>query len=337
MVRLVHPIVEAISICNLMLDASVARNINAGSCECQSSCAAIAEPVKTQDEEANKSKKTKKRFASSWDAKHAGAEEGTKADYLSNLGQAQEYNINVTHGAVLASFPESKTRIARQCLALVTSVIGLSDSIQVLMHACFDCMRSERLLMRMCCRPEQQDDRQPVHWQCPGPRVRHRRRAPARLRVPLSEQHCWGLLCLTKISGSCGGASSTPVLFLASAVCQELWTHLEVHVMPESACLWIVHVMRELVTRAKVTCVQMHIVKNWLVDNGMLDNTIRVPLILGIWGGKGQGMPKSTAPTQQSACSSPVVLLPGTVWCHDTSLASVGKSFQTELTFKKLG
>ena len=35
----------------------------------------------------------------------------------------------------------------------------------------------------------------------------------------------------------------------------------------------------------------MHIVKNWLVDNGWLDNTIRVPLILGIWGGKGQGVP----------------------------------------------
>ena len=38
-------------------------------------------------------------------------------------------------------------------------------------------------------------------------------------------------------------------------------------------------------------CVQLHIVKNWLVDNGWLDNTIRVPLILGIWGGKGQGAP----------------------------------------------
>ena len=126
---LIHSIVEAISVCNLMLNASVARNISARSCGCQSSCAAIAEPVKTQDEEVNESKKTKKRFASSWDAKHAGAEEGTKADYLSNLGQAQEYNINVTHGAVLASLPESKTRTARQCLALVTSAIGLSYSI----------------------------------------------------------------------------------------------------------------------------------------------------------------------------------------------------------------
>ena len=69
-------------------------------------CAAGAEPVKTQDEEDfNKRANTKKRFASSWDAKAAGAEEGTKADYLSNLGQAQEYNINVTHGTALACSP----------------------------------------------------------------------------------------------------------------------------------------------------------------------------------------------------------------------------------------
>ena len=39
-----------------------------------------------------------------------------------------------------------------------------------------------------------------------------------------------------------------------------------------------------------VCMVQLHIVKNWLVDNGWLDHTIRVPLILGIWGGKGQGV-----------------------------------------------
>lgn len=41
----------------------------------------------------------------------------------------------------------------------------------------------------------------------------------------------------------------------------------------------------------------MHIVKNWLVDNGWLDNTIRVPLIMGIWGGKGQGGPNLRAPS----------------------------------------
>jgi len=63
--------------------------------------------VETQDkgeinsnEKSEEKKKKKKRFASSWDAKAAGAEEGTKADYLSNLGQAQGYNINVTHGTL---------------------------------------------------------------------------------------------------------------------------------------------------------------------------------------------------------------------------------------------
>lgn len=48
--------------------------------------------------------------------------------------------------------------------------------------------------------------------------------------------------------------------------------------------------------------VQMHMVKNFLVDNVGLDKHARVPLILGIWGAKGQG-----------------------------------KSFQCELAFKKLG
>jgi hypothetical protein len=48
--------------------------------------------------------------------------------------------------------------------------------------------------------------------------------------------------------------------------------------------------------------VAMHIAKNFLVEQGSFDASTRVPLILGIWGGKGQG-----------------------------------KSFQTELAFKKLG
>jgi hypothetical protein len=48
--------------------------------------------------------------------------------------------------------------------------------------------------------------------------------------------------------------------------------------------------------------VVMHIVKNFLIDQGCFDKMTKVPLILGIWGGKGQG-----------------------------------KSFQTELAFKKLG
>ena len=48
--------------------------------------------------------------------------------------------------------------------------------------------------------------------------------------------------------------------------------------------------------------VTMHVCKNFLIDQGSFDASTRVPLILGIWGGKGQG-----------------------------------KSFQTELAFKKLG
>ncbi len=52
----------------------------------------------------------KKKLASSWDAKEAGAAEGTEADFLSNLGTAQNYNINVTHGNVLLlSFASTHT------------------------------------------------------------------------------------------------------------------------------------------------------------------------------------------------------------------------------------
>ncbi len=46
----------------------------------------------------------------------------------------------------------------------------------------------------------------------------------------------------------------------------------------------------------------MHVAKNYLAERGEFDGQTRMPLILGIWGGKGQG-----------------------------------KSFQTELAFKKLG
>ena len=38
-------------------------------------------------------------------------------------------------------------------------------------------------------------------------------------------------------------------------------------------------------------CAQMHIVKNIMMDQGVFDSQTRVPLILGIWGGKGQGTP----------------------------------------------
>lgn len=48
--------------------------------------------------------------------------------------------------------------------------------------------------------------------------------------------------------------------------------------------------------------IALHIAKNFLLEFGALDSATRVPLILGIWGGKGQG-----------------------------------KTFQTELCFKKLG
>ena len=46
----------------------------------------------------------------------------------------------------------------------------------------------------------------------------------------------------------------------------------------------------------------MHITKNYLSDQGAISRGVRVPLILGVWGPKG-----------------------------------CGKTFQTELTFKKLG
>ncbi|CAK0780317.1 hypothetical protein CVIRNUC_005010 [Coccomyxa viridis] len=158
---------------------------------------AATEPVETQEgEEASPRGKAKKRFASSWDAKAAGAAEGTKADYLSNLGQAQEYNINVTHG-------QSSKYIDH---LFTGETLGHESDI-----------------------------------------------ADGRLRG-------YEFRSLNNIVG-------------------------DYYVSPRF-----------------LEAVALHIVKNWLVDNGWLDNTIRVPLILGIWGGKGQG-----------------------------------KSFQTELTFKKLG
>ena len=40
----------------------------------------------------------KKKFASSWDAKEAGGGSSPDADFLSELGARQQYNINITHG-----------------------------------------------------------------------------------------------------------------------------------------------------------------------------------------------------------------------------------------------
>ncbi|CAL8468936.1 g8477 [Coccomyxa elongata] len=138
----------------------------------------------------------KKKFASSWDAKEAGAAEGTEADFLSNLGTAQNYNINVTHGQNNQFIDHLFTG----------NVLGHESDI-----------------------------------------------ADGRLRG-------WEFRSLANLVG-------------------------DYYVSPRF-----------------LEAVAMHIVKNWLVDNDCLDSSIRVPLILGIWGPKGQG-----------------------------------KSFQTELTFKKLG
>ena len=59
----------------------------------------------------------------------------------------------------------------------------------------------------------------------------------------------------------------------------------------------------------KTDTLQLHIVKNWLVDNGWLDKTVRVPLILGIWGGKGQGgsIHQDHLASAWHACSSSVL------------------------------
>ena len=58
---------------------------------------APSEAVEAGDSGANKGG-GKKKLASSWDAKEAGSAEGTQEDFLSNLGTAQNYNINVSHG-----------------------------------------------------------------------------------------------------------------------------------------------------------------------------------------------------------------------------------------------
>ena len=39
---------------------------------------------------------------SSWNAKRAGAEADTQSDFLSNLGEGQDYNINVDHGETMS-------------------------------------------------------------------------------------------------------------------------------------------------------------------------------------------------------------------------------------------
>ncbi|KAK9915318.1 hypothetical protein WJX75_007556 [Coccomyxa subellipsoidea] len=156
---------------------------------------APSEAVEAGDSGANKGG-GKKKLASSWDAKEAGSAEGTQEDFLSNLGTAQNYNINVSHG-------QSSQYIDH---LFTGDVLGHQSDI-----------------------------------------------ADGRLRG-------WEFRTFANLVG-------------------------DYYVSPRF-----------------MEAVAMHIVKNWLVDNDCFDTSIRVPLILGIWGPKGQG-----------------------------------KSFQTELTFKKLG
>jgi SpoVK/Ycf46/Vps4 family AAA+-type ATPase len=58
----------------------------------ESSSPASAAPSTTNDTKQNN------KFASSWDAKEAGGGSGGGADFLSELGARQQYNINITHG-----------------------------------------------------------------------------------------------------------------------------------------------------------------------------------------------------------------------------------------------
>lgn len=63
-------------------------------------------PVERRSSDSTKStrlatKQAIKESVSSWNAKQAGAKEGDAADFLSNLGEAQDYNINVDHGEQL--------------------------------------------------------------------------------------------------------------------------------------------------------------------------------------------------------------------------------------------
>ena len=117
----------------------------------------------------------KKKLASSWDAKEAGAAEGTEADFLSNLGTAQNYNINVTHGMCYSYhlrariLPQSFIHISfimEQALIMEAGICMLPFLIQWQlcrmwklpchhMSACYD-------------RPKQQVHRPPLHWECPG-------------------------------------------------------------------------------------------------------------------------------------------------------------------------
>jgi len=63
-----------------------------------SSATAEDDPVAKADKYGKARVKLKNPAQSSWTAKHAGADADTQSDFLSNLGEGQDYNINVDHG-----------------------------------------------------------------------------------------------------------------------------------------------------------------------------------------------------------------------------------------------
>ena len=73
-------------------------NLSLGSVEQKSSAPHTTQTSQTGSPKGQPGKKA----VSSWTAKHAGAKADTKFDFLSNLGEAQNYNINVDHGEYFA-------------------------------------------------------------------------------------------------------------------------------------------------------------------------------------------------------------------------------------------
>lgn len=70
---------------------------------CHSCCsadhtAAPPEGGSSTETDGNTRANKRKPAQSSWNAKHAGAAADTQSDFLSNLGEGQDYNINVDHG-----------------------------------------------------------------------------------------------------------------------------------------------------------------------------------------------------------------------------------------------
>ncbi|KAL0037164.1 hypothetical protein WJX79_003556 [Trebouxia sp. C0005] len=161
-----------------------------------SSAAAENDPVAEADQDGKARVKLKKQAQSSWTAKHAGADADTQSDFLSNLGEGQDYNINVDHGQNISQIDS----------LFVGDILGKKSDI-----------------------------------------------ADGSLRD-------WDFRKFNNLVGD----------------------------------YWIAPTFLDNMG--------LHIVKNYMVEKGCFDSQTRVPLILGIWGPKGQG-----------------------------------KSFQCELVFKKMG